>query len=342
MSRVEQLTERQNLQFVSSIAAVSKPRHILGPILRLRERMVTSRQTALQIPQNRVHPIEPRQSEGFQRTHHHSLMNAVGLRHRCRTSQRIAEHRRSEGEMDVLPLADRRRGVASHRRELDVTGVTLGIHRHRRHKRHLVLRAPCRLAARTLLTQMGVVYLNESMQQVAVIAISPHAHQLVVPQLSGRIAETQMPLQSQGRQSGLSVGHQVRTEEPQSQGQLGVLGRGSRDQRGLMPSAVALEHLARTALQNAVRRRITARTHKAVEQARQLKGGGTARFGAKAGEKFGHRHTTLILDSVHGHDALPVIVKTPIYKLTSSPREPLETSCPSGSALISYTVFSLT
>lgn len=108
-------------------------------------------------------------------------------------------------------------------------------------ERPLVLRAATGLAASALTTEVGIIDLNLAFEDIALLAFGHRLHQLVVNEPRRRIAHPQVPLEGECRQPGLGLADEVDREKPNAQGQFRALHHGARDQRGLMPTSLALE-----------------------------------------------------------------------------------------------------
>jgi len=118
-------------------------------------------------------------------------------------------------------------------------GVAVGIHRHRRQERHLVLRAAPGRAAAELAAEVGVVHLDLSAEDVAILALDHRLHELVVDQPGSRVTDSQEALQRQGRQPGLGLADEIDGRETHRQGQLGPLKQRPSDQGGLLTAGPA-------------------------------------------------------------------------------------------------------
>lgn len=182
-------------------------------------------------------------------------------------------------------------GEARHWRQFDSAGVSLVVHRDRRHERYLVFRATSGLTASALAATEDVVYLHCARQPVKVFALGHGLHQLVVDQPGCRVADAQMPLQGQGRRSGLGLADQINGQEPDRQGQVGLLEQGAGDQRSLPVACAALEGHARIAGQQAMGAVATSGAAKprrpaALHQGRRtLLNGAMKRFKGKGGSE---------------------------------------------------------
>ena len=116
------------------------------------------------------------------------------------------------------------------------------------HERHLVLGATARLAARALTTEVGVIDLDLTTEAMCAVLPGHGATYLLVQQPGRGVAHPDLALERQSRQPGLGLADEVDREEPVCQRQFGVHHQTVSAQRGLMPTAIALEKLACTVL----------------------------------------------------------------------------------------------
>jgi len=97
------------------------------------------------------------------------------------------------GDLLSVPL-ERLAGEAGDWCQLDSAGMSLSVHRDRRHKRHLVFRATSGLTAAALAAEVGVVHLHRTGQPVTVFAFGHSLHQLVMDQPGRGVTDAQMSL----------------------------------------------------------------------------------------------------------------------------------------------------
>jgi hypothetical protein len=105
---------------------------------------------------------------------------------------------------------------------------------HRGDKGRLARGATATFSASTLTAPIGVIQLDPSYQWLPVVALLHHLEQLVLHAPSGIVADAQLPLELQRRDSVLRLRQEKHPEEPGCQRQLGVLENRPADQRGLM------------------------------------------------------------------------------------------------------------
>jgi len=307
----EPLVQRPEVE--SAVESVGESREVLSAILSKGKRVVATRKAGLEIAQDRVDPLELWQVLGLSPGNDGRLMNAAGVGNGVEASQTIRQHRRSRSEVALGPLGNRLQGKTGNPREFGTQGVALIAERNRCHERNLVLRTPPCLAARSFAAQVSVIDLHLAMEHIAFFPLFHRPHQLVVDKPGSGITHSQIPLQSQRRQTRLGLADEVDRQEPHGQRQLGALKHRSGDQRGLMPTGVALKHLARPPAQHTVRPLTAARTGKPVRPTCRLQGCCALRLAAEPLGELRHRQTRLKLDSIHGHGAaLRVVTESSI------------------------------
>ena len=246
----------------SAVESVGESREVLSAILSKGKRVVATRKAGLEITQDRVNPLELWQVLGLSPGDDGRLMNAAGVGDGVEASQTIRQHRRSRCEVALGPLGNCLQGKTGNQREFGTQGVALIAERNRCHERDLVLRTAPRLATRPFAAPVSVIDLHLAIEHIAFFPLFHRPHQLVVDKPGGGITHSQIPLQRQRRQTRLGLADEVDRQEPHGQRQLGALKHRPGDQRGLMPTGVALKHLARPPAQNTVSVLTAARTGK--------------------------------------------------------------------------------
>ena len=119
------------------------------------------------------------------------------------------------------------------------------------------------------------------MQQVARIALAHGLHQFVLEQPGGFAGHAKLAFERQGADGVLVLGEQVHGQEPQPQGQVGVLHHRAHDAGGLVATDQALPQLAAAAVAGEEKAFAgAARTSPAVGPAGNNKRALTLRFGA--------------------------------------------------------------
>ena len=211
--------------------------------------------------------------------------------------------------MDLGPIADRRRGEAADKIELQIHRMTLLVERNSGHEGHLVLRTPSGFTASALPAEVGIIELNGAAQTMGSVLQGHGTVDLLVQQPGRGIAHPELTFEGQGRRPRLGLADQVDREKPGRQRQLGVLHQAACGDRSLMAAAVALEQFARTVADNIVIGACAARTPKTVRPTRLLDGLGALRLGAEAVQELGNRDAALELNSVESHGALSVLMK---------------------------------
>jgi len=172
-------------------------------------------------------------------------------------------------------------------------------------KSHLVLRATPDLPSSALAAQISVVHLDFATEHVAGFTLRHGLHQLVMHQPGCGIAHAQLAFERECRQTGFGLTDEVDRQKPCRQRQLGRLKNGARDQRGLMPTGIALKDFVALGMQDAVWSTTAGRTPKTIGPASAFQRRRAKCLGAKELEKLRHRHAVLELDAIHGHDAAP-------------------------------------
>ena len=181
--------------------------------------------------------------------------------------------------------------------------MTLLIKGDRADEGHLILRATPGGAAVELAAEVRVIDLDATAQHIAGLAFDHRLHQLVVHEPGAGIADPQVPLQCQSRQTGLGLTDEVHRQKPHRQAQLGPLEHGAGNQRSLVTAGVAPEGLAGSDAQHAVGRTTTAGAAKALRPARVLQRRLTLSLGPELLKQLKQRHPPLKLNTIHGHDA---------------------------------------
>jgi hypothetical protein len=269
------------------------------------QRLVGAGQHGLEVAQHRVDPLELGQITRLERPHYLGRVNATGLGDRGKAGQPVTEHRRIGQQAGLGPLGNGLECESADQIELHAHRLARGIERHRRHERHLVLRASARLAFRALTTEVGVVQLHRATQLAGRFLLGHRVVDLVVQQPGRGVAHPQIALEGQRRDAGLGLADQVHGQEPSRQRQLGVLHERSGGQRSLVPTGAALEQLSGTVIDHVVLRALTARAAKPARPAGAANRFGALLFGAEAGQKLRDRHARLELDLVAGHRGSP-------------------------------------
>lgn len=252
-------------------------------------------------------PLELGQIARLEGADNRGNVNASGAAHGGKAAESIAADQCSRSQIGLGPIADCPRREATDEVQFQVHRTPLLVERDSGHERHLVLRAPARLAARALPTEVGVVELDGAAEAMGTVLLGHGPVDLLVHQPGRGVAHAELTLECQGRQPGLGLADQVDGEKPDRQWQLGVLHEAACGQRRLVAAAVALEQLARAVADDVVVKVIAARTPEAVRPTRLLDCLGALRLSAEAVQELGNRHAVLELNLVQGHGARSVV-----------------------------------
>ena len=120
----------------------------------------------------------------------------------------------------------------------------------------------------------------------------------------GRVTDSELVRQRQGRTSRLDLAEQEDREKPRGHWQLRCLHHRASRQRGLVAAGLALKAFRPVILNHAVRRAVTTRAAKAVRPAGLLQRCCALLIGAELGGAFRHRHPRLKLNPILGHSAV--------------------------------------
>ncbi len=266
--------------------------------------MVTPAQAGLEVAQHGVDPLESGQVLGLSCADDGRLMHASGRADGGKAGQPVGEHGAARRQAGLGPLPDGLEAEAGDEGEFNAQRMAVIAERDGDDERDLVLRATTDLAAATLTAQVGIIDLYLAFEDITRLALGHRTHQLVVDQPGRGIAHPQVSHQRERRQPGLGLADKVDREKPDAQGQFAALHHGARDQRGLMPTGLALKKRMGSSAHPAVGGPIAARTTKPGRPARVLQGRRALRLGTVAFEKCGHRQAGLKLNSVHCHGSI--------------------------------------
>lgn len=166
-SEVDDQPRHQVAQIEATVESVGESGQVVGGVLAVLKRVVSTGQRGLEVAQHGVDPQELRQISGLALTDDHRLVGAACGGEGCATTQTVAEDCAAWGRGRLGPLADGIGREAADPVELQESGPVLVVQRHGGHERDLVLRAPARLAAGALATEVGVVAAKELGQRHA-------------------------------------------------------------------------------------------------------------------------------------------------------------------------------
>src|SRR5674476_717756 len=295
------LSER--LEIESTVEPVGKSAKILRCIFSKAKAVVAATQTGLEVAQHRVDPLQLGYILGLAPCHDSAFMGASGLGHSAEARQAIRIDGAASSKAFAGPICNGFELEARHRAELDTQRVAFISEGDSGDKGHFVLGATPDLAAHALTTQISIVNLDFATERKEGFTLSHGLHQFVVYQPSRWVAHTELAFEGQGRQAGLGLTDEVNSQKPCRQRQFGRLKNSARDQRGLMPTGIALKNLVATGMQDAVWRTIAVGTTKPFGPASTLQRRRAKRFGAKELVELRHRQAGLKLDAIHSHDA---------------------------------------
>lgn len=228
-------------------------------------------------------------------------MRAFGLFDGGKARQPVGKHGTPRRQAGLGPLLDGLEGEAGDGGEFNSQRMALIGERDGGNERNFILRASTGGSAATLAAQVGIVDVDLAFENIPRLALCHRAHQLVVDQPGRRVAHPQLSHERERRQPGLGLADEVDREKPDGQGQFGALHDGAGDQRGLMPTGMALKKRMGSPAHPAVGGPITAGATKPGRPARVLQCRLALRFGPVALKECRHRKTGLKLNSIHCH-----------------------------------------
>lgn len=179
-------------------------------------------------------------------TDHDGLMHPHRMGQRRETREGIRQRMGRWRQGPVRPSVDPFVGEG-HPVKSNVAGTAIVDCFHRRHKRHLVLGTPSRLAGPDT-TKVGVIDLDTDIQFPASLGFVRDRHQLVLEHACRVVADAQVALQRPGRDVVIGRGHEEHGQEPFGQGQLGVLEDRVGGDADLITATVALPKALTTSL----------------------------------------------------------------------------------------------
>lgn len=134
---------------------------------------------------------------------------------------------------------------------LDVNRPTFVIQLYGRDKRNLIFRSATSLAATELSAEVGVVNMDDSLQEVLTVTLLHGLHQLVLDPPSSRITYPKLSPEFHRRDPVFSVGDEIDGLEPCDQGKLCGVKYGACCYRRLMATTLALVPLASAVVDHA-------------------------------------------------------------------------------------------
>ena len=204
------------------------------------ERMVGARQRSLEIAQDGVYGVEPRQLDaGFPAVDDFAIVDRTGFRIGREAGLAIGDHRQGQNQEAVNEvgqgyLGEGQRREAGERRLAALCGLRCS------DKGHLVLGASSGLSTRALASEIRVVDLDQ-LGELAPLPPKPHdLHGLVLDEKGGLVANPQVGHELQGRQLVLRLDKQVHDQEAGRQRQLGGLEHRPALERALVPMDAAV------------------------------------------------------------------------------------------------------
>jgi hypothetical protein len=240
------ITETRNHVFENepAVETVTELRQIAWQMF-FTDSMIGTVNRILQISDHRIDPGECLQCDtGRTTTGYDCLMLTTCILYRTKTLQSIGDTPTSRAQMTFRPLADLLFTEAFYSGETHRDGVTLFIGLYRGDERCFTRCATTPLATSAFASPVGIIQLDLSQQRLAVVTFLHYLKQLVLHTPGCVVANTQLPLEFQCRNTVLRLCQDVHPEEPGRQRQLGVLENGSTCQRGLVMTAMTLIQVA--------------------------------------------------------------------------------------------------
>jgi hypothetical protein len=147
-------------------------------------------QRGLEVAQHGVDPLELGKVTRLECADHPGHVDAARIGDGRKTRQPVAGDNCGGQQAGLGPLGDGLAGEALDQVKLQAHRLARGVERHRRHERHLVLRASARLAPVTLTTKVGVVKLYRAAQSAGSFLLRHGVVDLVMQQPGGGVAHT--------------------------------------------------------------------------------------------------------------------------------------------------------
>ena len=184
----------QSADVESAVEAVGECRQVSSGMLAEVECMIATDEAGLEIAQDGVDPPELRQVFRLPSGDDGGLMDAPGFGDGVAAGQAIGRHGAARGQMRPGPGRDGLEGEAGHRRERDAQGMPVFSERERGDERDLVLGATTSLAAAALASQVGIIDLDLSFENIALFALGHGVHPLVGSQPRRWVTDAQRVL----------------------------------------------------------------------------------------------------------------------------------------------------
>lgn len=249
-----------------------------------------------------------------------SLMLTIGFLHATKAVQAIGDHEAGSHQMSLRPLGDLRLAKSLYPGETHGDGVTLFIGLHGRDEWSLGLGTTPTLTTVTFTTPVRIIQLDDTRQGFAVVALLHDLQQLMLHPPSRFVADAQLALHFQSRDSVLRLRQQVHSKKPSRQRQLGVLENRAAAQRCLSVATVALVQAACGNL--TVAGMPTFRADESAGPAPPEQSAAALLFSAKLLEKLWQTEPFLKLNLILGHGYLLVWLQVQYAPLAGSIAEP--------------------
>lgn len=265
------------------------------------QRFECTSQRGLEISQQAIDPLKFGQRTRLERSHHPGRMDAAHFGNCRKTGQPNAKHSRVEQQAGCGPLGDGFRAKTTEQMKLQAHRLPCGVERYGCDECHVVFRAKTDFAPATLTTEVALVQLHSTAKSSGSIVLRHGVVDYVMQQPCGGVAHTQIALEGQRRDTCFGLADEVHGQEPNLQGQRGVLHHRSGCHRNLMSAATTLEQLSGTVSGNIVMSTVAAQAKKPVWTARNANRLRTMCLGIKVVQKLRDRYAGLELGLLARH-----------------------------------------
>ena len=190
--------------------------------------MVSTGKACFEIAQHGVDPPELGQIQGLAAPGDDHRMRTPRIGYSVETREAIGQDLTFCIERAARPVFYGGTGKSLNRGKSRVDGMSLRIHRDSGNKRDFVLRPSSGLATGIFPAQIGIIGLYRAQQSVDLLAFDHGLHQLMVDVPGRGVADAELALQSQCRQSRFGLANQIKCQKPRGQRQVGTLKEGLR------------------------------------------------------------------------------------------------------------------
>jgi len=204
--------------------------------------MISTLERILDIPENRVHPLEGGMFDGlFSATDHMRFMDASRVLHRVETRQPVGNNRGSGLEASDAPVFNFFQSEAFDLRKLDSLRLFIFVGFDGRDERRFPSRTATSLTAHAFSSDIGIVDLYSAPELFRHPALKHDLHEFVFDSPAGIAGNADLPGKLHRGNSVFTLSHQVHREKPFCQRQVTRLKYSPGNQRGLVTTPIALK-----------------------------------------------------------------------------------------------------